>query len=194
MCEGVSAPPLEKCPHSINNNEGKWNHFWLRECGLLLVFYWEGFVSPNGGIVLNGGGPCWQVFWFSFSSALSLLEGCWPHPAVPWPPRSDCEGDILRRKLVAGNCRTEPVEVLMWRWDPFQRCCKEYSLLSFIWESEYLKGNTPSCLLISVLLSVRNGFGCSTITVDRGRHGLFFSNLKEVWRLTIQAVYGGARA
>lgn len=49
----------------------------------------------------------------------------------------------------------------MGGWDHLQRCCEECIFL-FCLESKYMKGNSLSCLLISMTLSVTNCFGCST--------------------------------
>lgn len=117
-----------------------------------------------------------------------------PNPAVPWPLGTDRVGDVLR-KLVTESCGAEPVEVLMWTWDRFQRGGKEDSLP--FWWGIQTPGRKPS-----ILPSYLHDFICEKIVlivaqtqgmvVPRG-HGLFFSNWKEVWRSTMQGLHGGPR-
>lgn len=72
MCEGVFAPQLEKCPHSLRNNEGKWNHSDSGNVFFLFIC-WEVFVSWNGGVGLNRRGSDW----WGLGSQLVLLILFW---------------------------------------------------------------------------------------------------------------------
>jgi len=97
------------------------------------------------------------LFWKAVVSILLFLGHC----------GLTVGGDVWR-KLVAGNCRTQPAEVLTWRWDLLQR--------SSVGEAKSLKGNflcssPPWFFLGEIVLVIAQ----TQVTMVVTRHCLFFS-------------------
>lgn len=141
--------------------------FWLRECCFLLVYLLRSLCRLAWW--------CWpeskRLWLVGFGSQLVLLILFWKAVVSILLFLGHCGltvgGDVWR-KLVAGNCRTQPAEVLTWRWDLLQR--------SSVGEAKSLKGNflcssPPWFFLGEIVLVIAQ----TQVTMVVTRHCLFFS-------------------